>query len=49
VLVDEAMLGHPLTSQPAYVDRVGELLGALRTHPATEVIASVAAETPTRA
>lgn len=49
ILVDEAMLGHPLTSQPAYVDRVGELLGALRTHPASEVLASMAAETPIRA
>jgi len=48
VLVDEVMLGHPLTSQTAYVDRVGELLGALRAHPAKEVIASMAAQTPSR-
>ncbi len=49
VLVDEALLGHPLTTQPAYVDRVGELLDTLRTHPASEVIASMAAESPIRA
>jgi fructuronate reductase len=49
VLVDEAMLGHPLTSQTAYVDRVGELLGALRAHPAKEVIASMAVQTASRA
>ncbi|MEP6631960.1 MAG: mannitol dehydrogenase family protein [Lapillicoccus sp.] len=42
VLVDEALLGPSLASEPAYADRVGELLQDLRRHPAAQVIRSLA-------
>ena len=41
VLVDEVMLGATLTAQPAYADRVAELLGDLRRWPTDQVVRSL--------
>ena len=41
VLVDEAMLGSSLTTQAAYVDRVADLLDALRHRPTDQVVRSL--------
>jgi fructuronate reductase len=44
-LVDAALLGHPLTTETEYVERVGELLDDLRRHPAAAVVRSLARHT----
>ncbi len=47
-LVDDALLGHGLTAETAFVDRAGELLDDLRRHPAAAVISSLATHTTAR-